>query len=121
MAMTITLSPELQKRIAEKVERDDIRSADALVEQALTFYLEFEEGGMDEEESFETKDPFSQSHSGSPHARPTMAERAGGCHSVFTVHAGPLPCLAPILKTLRHGELNRFAVAGRPAPCQMPT
>jgi Arc/MetJ-type ribon-helix-helix transcriptional regulator len=55
MAMTITLSPELQKRIAEKVERDDIRSADALVEQALTFYLEFEEGGMDEEESFETK------------------------------------------------------------------
>ena len=55
MALNITLSPELQKRIAEKVERDDIGSADAVVEQALTFYLEFEEGGMDEEEFLETK------------------------------------------------------------------
>jgi Arc/MetJ-type ribon-helix-helix transcriptional regulator len=52
--MNITLTPELQKRIAEKVQRGDIGSADALVEHALTFYLDFEEGGADEEEFLET-------------------------------------------------------------------
>ena len=53
--MNITLSQELQKRIAEKVERGDIGTADALVEQALKFYLDYEEGEMDEEEFRETK------------------------------------------------------------------
>ena len=53
--MNITLSPELQKRIAAKVQHGDIGSADALVEHALNFYLDFEEGGMDEEEFLETK------------------------------------------------------------------
>jgi hypothetical protein len=47
--MNITLSPELQKRIAAKVQRDDVGSADALVEHAVKFCLDFEDGGMDEE------------------------------------------------------------------------
>ena len=150
--MNITLSPELQKRIAEKVMRGDVGSADALVEHALTFYLEFEEGGMDEEEFLETKvaidealeqgdrgegrpaehvfarlrakhgiprrasaasragpgDPFSPSHSGSPFARPAMAERAGRCPSVPADHAGALSGLSPILKTRRRRPSASF-------------
>jgi Arc/MetJ-type ribon-helix-helix transcriptional regulator len=53
--MNITLSPELQKRIAEKVERGDIGTADAFVEQALNFYLDYEEGEVDELEFRDTK------------------------------------------------------------------
>lgn len=53
--MNITFSPELQRRITEKVERGEIGSADALVEQALNFYLDYEEGEMDEGELRETK------------------------------------------------------------------
>ena len=52
--MTITLSPELQKRIAEKLESGDAGSTDALVEQALKFYLDYEEG-EDGQEFLETK------------------------------------------------------------------
>ena len=53
--MNITLSPELQKRIAEKVERGDVRTANALVEQALNFYLDYEEGEVDEQEFRDTR------------------------------------------------------------------
>jgi Arc/MetJ-type ribon-helix-helix transcriptional regulator len=53
--MNITLSPELQERIAAKVQHGEIGSADALVEHALNFYFDFEEGGMDEEEFLDTK------------------------------------------------------------------
>jgi Arc/MetJ-type ribon-helix-helix transcriptional regulator len=53
--MNITISPELQRRIAEKVERGDIGTADAFVEQALSFYLDYEEGEMDELEFRDTK------------------------------------------------------------------
>jgi Arc/MetJ-type ribon-helix-helix transcriptional regulator len=53
--MNITLSPALQERIAAKVQRGDVGSADALVEHALNFYLDFEEGSPDEEEFRETK------------------------------------------------------------------
>jgi len=58
--MNIILSPKLQKRIAAKIERGDVGSADALVEHALTFYLDFEEGGMDDEEFLETKAAISE-------------------------------------------------------------
>ena len=44
--MNISLSPDLEKRITEKVERGDAESADALIEHALTFYLEYEGGDM---------------------------------------------------------------------------
>ena len=53
--MNITLSPELQRRIAEKVERGDIGTADAFVQQAISFYLDYEEGEMDELEFSDTK------------------------------------------------------------------
>ena len=52
--MNITLSPELQERLAEKVERGDVGTADALVEEALNFYLDYE-GEMAEQEFRETK------------------------------------------------------------------
>lgn len=53
--MNITLSPELQKRIAERAERGGVGTADALVEEALSFYLDYEEGEMDGQEFRETK------------------------------------------------------------------
>ena len=53
--MNIPFSPELQKRIAEKVERGAVGNADALVEQAPKFYLDYEEGEMGEEEFRDTK------------------------------------------------------------------
>ena len=52
--MNITLKPELQRRIAEKVERGDVQSADALVEQALTLYFDYE-AEMDDDELRDTK------------------------------------------------------------------
>jgi len=48
--MNITLSPELQKRITDKVQQGDVETVDALVEEALHFYLDYEGGGMDEED-----------------------------------------------------------------------
>ena len=53
--MNITLSTELQERIAEKVERGDVGTVDALVEEALNFYLDYEEGDMAEQEFRDTK------------------------------------------------------------------
>jgi Arc/MetJ-type ribon-helix-helix transcriptional regulator len=48
--MNITLGPDLEKRIAEKIERGDVETADAFVEEALNFYLAYESGGMEEAE-----------------------------------------------------------------------
>jgi Arc/MetJ-type ribon-helix-helix transcriptional regulator len=53
--MEITLSPELQRRIAKKVERGDVGTADTLVEQALNFYLDYEEDETDQAGFQETK------------------------------------------------------------------
>jgi len=53
--MNVTLSPELQRRIAEKIERGDVGNADALVEQALKFYLDYEGSEMDEEDFRDAK------------------------------------------------------------------
>ena len=53
--MNITITPELEKRVAEEVERGDVGTADALVEQALTFYLNYAESEMDAGEFRETK------------------------------------------------------------------
>jgi hypothetical protein len=53
--MNITLRPDLEKRVAEKVRQDDVPSAESLVEQALTFYLDYDAGEMDEEEVRETR------------------------------------------------------------------
>ena len=53
--MTITLRPETLNRISEKIRRRDFENAEALVERAVTFFLDFEEEGMDEEEFQETR------------------------------------------------------------------
>jgi hypothetical protein len=53
--MNIALSPELEKLLAEKVERGEIQSADKLVELALTFYFDYAAGAMDEQEFRETQ------------------------------------------------------------------
>jgi Arc/MetJ-type ribon-helix-helix transcriptional regulator len=53
--MNITLPPDLQKRIDERVQNGEFESPDAIVEQALTFFLDYEEGEMDEEEFRDTK------------------------------------------------------------------
>lgn len=53
--MNIALSPELEKLLAEKVERGEIQSADKLVELALTFYFDYEAGAIDEQEFRETQ------------------------------------------------------------------
>ena len=53
--MNITLRPETQKRINEKILVGDFESADAIVEQAVRFFLDYEEEEMDEAEFRETK------------------------------------------------------------------
>jgi Arc/MetJ-type ribon-helix-helix transcriptional regulator len=52
----ITLKPETLRRISEKVRRGEFESADAIVEQAVTFFLDYEEEEeMDEAEFGATK------------------------------------------------------------------
>jgi Arc/MetJ-type ribon-helix-helix transcriptional regulator len=53
--MNITLSPDTAKRITEKVRNGDFESADAVVEQAVAFYLDYEDEPMDEEEFRQTR------------------------------------------------------------------
>jgi hypothetical protein len=53
--VNIALSPEIERLLAEKVERGEIQSADKLVELALTFYFDYEAGAMDEQEFRETQ------------------------------------------------------------------
>ena len=53
--MNITLRPDIQKRINEKIQSGEFESADAIVEQALTFFLDYEEEEMDEEKFRDTK------------------------------------------------------------------
>jgi predicted transcriptional regulator len=53
--MNITLRPDLQERIDEIVREGEVESADAIVERALAFYLDYEGDAMDEPEFRETK------------------------------------------------------------------
>jgi hypothetical protein len=53
--VNIALSPELEKLLAEKVQRGEIQSADKLVELALAFYFDYEAGAMDDHEFHETQ------------------------------------------------------------------
>jgi Arc/MetJ-type ribon-helix-helix transcriptional regulator len=53
--MDITLKPETLRRISEKVHGGEFESADAIVEQAVTFFLDYEEEDMDEVEFRATK------------------------------------------------------------------
>jgi len=53
--MNIAIKPDIQKRIDERLRSGEFNSAEAVVEQALTFFLDFEEGEMSEGEFLETK------------------------------------------------------------------
>ena len=53
--MKVTLSPELQKRIDAQVKSGDALSANALVEEAVNFYLDFVEGELGDDELRETR------------------------------------------------------------------
>ena len=58
--MNITLSSDTAKRITEKVRSGDYESADAIVEQAVAFFLDYEDEPMDEEEFRQTKAAISE-------------------------------------------------------------
>jgi len=53
--MNIALKPDIQKRIDERLRSGEFDSTEAVVEQALTFFLDFEEEEMSEDEFLETK------------------------------------------------------------------
>ena len=53
--MNITLSADAAKRITEKVRSGDYESADAIVEQAVAFFLDYADEPMDEEEFRQTR------------------------------------------------------------------
>ena len=53
--MNITLRPETEKRISEKIRRGEFVNADAIVEQAVTFFLNYEGEEMDGAEFREVK------------------------------------------------------------------
>jgi Arc/MetJ-type ribon-helix-helix transcriptional regulator len=58
--MEITLNPELQARIEEKLRNGEFSSADALVEQAVTLFLESEGDEMDATEFLATRSAVDQ-------------------------------------------------------------
>ncbi len=58
--MEITLNPELQARIEEKLRNGEFSSADALVEQAVTLFLESEGDEMDAAEFLATQSAVEQ-------------------------------------------------------------
>ena len=58
--MEISLNPELQARIEEKLRNGEFSSADALVEQALTLFLESEGDEMDTAEFLATRSAVEQ-------------------------------------------------------------
>ncbi len=59
--MEITLKPQTLERISEKIRSGEFESADAVVEQALAFYLDFEEDQMDPTELEEVKSAIAES------------------------------------------------------------
>ena len=55
LRMEVTLKRDLEARVREKLRNGQFESAEDLVEQAVTFFLDCEEGEMDEPEFRETK------------------------------------------------------------------
>jgi Arc/MetJ-type ribon-helix-helix transcriptional regulator len=53
--MEIRLKPETLARIGEKIRRGEFESADAIMEQAVTFFLDYEKEEMDEDEFLEAR------------------------------------------------------------------
>lgn len=53
--MTITLRPQTEQLIRERVQRGEFESAGSIVEQAVSFFLSFGENDMPEAEFSEVK------------------------------------------------------------------
>jgi len=53
--MKITLKPEIEERVNERLRSGEFESADAMVERALTLFLEFEDDEMSGVDFLETK------------------------------------------------------------------
>jgi Arc/MetJ-type ribon-helix-helix transcriptional regulator len=68
--MNIILDAELQRRIAEKVERGEYESTDALVRQALDWFLDVE----DQDELEETKTAIAEARAQSARGEAVTAE-----------------------------------------------
>ena len=59
--MTIQLTPELEKRISERVQQGEFDSPDAAVERAVAFFLDFETDEMSAGEFLEVKAAIEES------------------------------------------------------------
>ncbi|MBZ5724012.1 MAG: type II toxin-antitoxin system ParD family antitoxin [Acidobacteriia bacterium] len=68
--MNITLRPDIQERIAEKVQKGEYENADALVQQALDWFL----GVEDERELEETRSAVEEARGQSERGEAVAAE-----------------------------------------------
>lgn len=53
--MEIALKPETLARIGEKIRRGEFENADAIMEQAVAFFLDYEKEDMDRDEFLELR------------------------------------------------------------------
>ncbi|MFN7923922.1 MAG: hypothetical protein U0Q16_27720 [Bryobacteraceae bacterium] len=53
--MNITLSPQTEKRITEKVRQGGFDSPESVIEQAVTFFLDYEDDEMTDSEFLDVK------------------------------------------------------------------
>ena len=72
--MNITLRPDLEKRLAEKVRQGEVPNAEAFVEQAVTFYLDYAASEMDEAEIQETRAAIDEAREQSRRGEAVSAE-----------------------------------------------
>ena len=72
--MNINLRPDLQKRMNEKIEKGEYQDADALVQQALDWFLDVDE----EDELEETKSMIEEARAQSEHGEAVAAEEVFG-------------------------------------------
>jgi Arc/MetJ-type ribon-helix-helix transcriptional regulator len=72
--MNITLPPDLEKRLTERVRQGDVPNAESFVEQALTFYLDYDANEMDEAEVRETRAAIDEAREQSRRGEAVSAE-----------------------------------------------
>jgi len=67
--MNVTLTPELERRVREKIERGDYENTDVLLRQALDWFLDMD----DEDELEETKAAIEEARAQSERGEATPA------------------------------------------------
>lgn len=68
--MNVTLTPELERRVREKIERGDYENTDVLLRQALDWFLDMD----DEDELEETKAAIEEARAQSERGEATPAD-----------------------------------------------